>query len=126
MATFYQQMSKDGIGRIGRLDEPQTAGCDYLPAGCSEEQRDDSATQTNEILKEQLDTGGQKLKLSNHQRRKLAKQGKRLGRKRLKEFASIATPDTILGWHRTLVALKNTASSFDPHTSGHAATKLLC
>jgi hypothetical protein len=63
----------------------------------------------NEILKEQLDTKGQKLKLSNHQRRKLAKQGKRLGRKRLKEYANIATPGTILRWHRTLIALKYTA-----------------
>ena len=42
----------------------------------------------NEILKEQLDTKGQKLKLSNHQRRKLAKQGKLLGRKRLKEYVT--------------------------------------
>jgi hypothetical protein len=63
----------------------------------------------NEILKEQLDTKGQKLKLSNHQRRKLAKQGKLIGRKRLKEYASIATPDTILRWHRKLIALKYTA-----------------
>lgn len=63
----------------------------------------------NEILKEQLDTKGQKLKLSNHQRRKLAKQGKLLGRKRLKEYASIATPDTILRLHRKLIALKYTA-----------------
>ena len=49
---------------------PQTARSDYLPAGSSEEQRDDSATQTNEILIEQLDTKRKKLKLSNPQRRK--------------------------------------------------------
>jgi hypothetical protein len=75
MATFYQQMSKDGIGRIGRLDEPQTAGCDYLPAGCSEEQRDDSATQTNEILKEQLDTGGAKVEVEQSSTSKISKAG---------------------------------------------------
>jgi len=63
----------------------------------------------NEILKEQLETKGVKLKLSNTQRRKLAKRGKKLGRKGLLEYASIVTPDTILYWHRKLVALKYTA-----------------
>ena len=63
----------------------------------------------NEILKEQLETKGVKLKLSNVQRRKLAKRGKKLGRKGLLEYASIVTPDTILYWHRKLVALKYTA-----------------
>ena len=63
----------------------------------------------NEILKEQLETKGVKLKLSNTQRRKLAKRGKKLGRKGLMQYASIVTPDTILYWHRKLVALKYTA-----------------
>jgi hypothetical protein len=63
----------------------------------------------NEILKEQLDKKGVKLKLSNTQRRKLAKRGKKLGRKGLMEYASIVTPETILYWHRKLVALKYTA-----------------
>lgn len=63
----------------------------------------------NEILKEQLEKKGMKLKLSNIQRRKLAKKGKKLGRKGLIQYASIVTPDTILYWHRKLVALKYTA-----------------
>lgn len=63
----------------------------------------------NEILKDQLEKKGVKVKLSNAQRYKLAKQGKKLGRKGLMEYASIVTPDTILAWHRKLVALKYTA-----------------
>ncbi len=63
----------------------------------------------NEILKEQLEKKGGKLDLSNTQRRKLAKRGKKLGRKALMQYASIVTPDTILYWHRKLVALKYTA-----------------
>ena len=63
----------------------------------------------NEILKEQFEKKGGKLDLSNTQRRKLAKKGKKLGRKGLMQYASIVTPDTILRWHRKLVALKYTA-----------------
>ncbi|MGB0415494.1 MAG: transposase [Coraliomargarita sp.] len=63
----------------------------------------------NEALKEQLEKKGIKLDLSNTQRRKLAKRGKKLGRKGLMQYATIVSPDTILGWHRRLVALKYTA-----------------
>jgi putative transposase len=42
--------------------------------------------------------------LSDGERKTLAEIGKRLGKQALKEVASIVTPDTILAWHRKLVA----------------------
>lgn len=39
---------------------------------------------------------------------RLAVRGAALGREPLDDFASIVTPETILRWHRTLVARKST------------------
>jgi len=58
----------------------------------------------NQVLKEKL--GGQRILLSHDQRRRLAVKGKILGRKRLQEIGTLFTPDTILRWHRQLVAQK--------------------
>ena len=58
----------------------------------------------NQVLKE---THGKKcILLSDDQRRRLAVKGKILGRKMLQKIATIATPDTLLRWHRQLVAAK--------------------
>ena len=56
----------------------------------------------NRILREEL--GKQRILLNDDQRRRLAVKGKILGRKMLEELATIVTPDTILRWHRELVA----------------------
>jgi transposase len=58
----------------------------------------------NHVLREKLGAGP--LRLNRDQRRRLAIKGKILGRKRLLEIGSIFTPDTILRWHRLLVAQK--------------------
>ena len=58
----------------------------------------------NQILKEKLDT--KRILLSDDQRRRLAVKGKILGRKRLEEVGTLFSPDTILRWHRMLVAKK--------------------
>jgi putative transposase len=58
----------------------------------------------NQVLKEQL--GGRRLRLSDDQRRRLAVKGRILGRTRLGQVGTLVTPDTILRWHRLLIAQK--------------------
>lgn len=63
----------------------------------------------NRVLKEQL--GGKRLRLNDNQRRRLAAKGKALGRTILSEICTIVTPDTILRWHRNLIARKYDGSA---------------
>ncbi len=58
----------------------------------------------NRVLKEQM--RGRRLRLTDAQRRRLAAKGKRIGRRLLAQVATIVTPDTILRWHRRLIAAK--------------------
>jgi hypothetical protein len=58
----------------------------------------------NRVLREQL--GDRQLRFNDDQRRRLAVRGKGLGRKLLAEVASLVTPDTLLAWHRKLIAQK--------------------
>ena len=60
----------------------------------------------NRVLKEQLESGGKRLRFTDDQRRRLAAKGKPLGRRVLHQMATIVTPDTILAWHRKLIAAK--------------------
>jgi len=64
----------------------------------------DCLREENRVLREQL--GGRRLRLNDDQRRRLAAKAKGLGRKLLAEVATIVTPETLLGWHRKLIALK--------------------
>ena len=57
-----------------------------------------------DVLKEKL--GKKRIILNDDQRRRLAVKGKVLGRKVLQEIGTLFTPDTILRWHRELVAQK--------------------
>ena len=58
----------------------------------------------NRVLKEQL--GGRKLQLTDDQRRRLAAKAKLLGRQALDAVATLVTPDTLMRWHRRLIAWK--------------------
>lgn len=62
--------------------------------------------------------GPKRLLLNDEQRALLAVKGKALGRKGLAEFATLFTPDTILRWHRRLVAKKWDSSDKRESTVG--------
>ena len=70
----------------------------------------------NQVLREKLGKG--RILLNDDQRRRLAVKGKVLGRKALHEIATIVTPDTILRWHRQLVATKWDYSNLRRSTIG--------
>ena len=69
----------------------------------------DYLREENRVLKEQL--GCRRLRLNDDQRRRLAAKAKRLGRGILAEVASIVTPETLLAWHRKLIAHKYDATA---------------
>jgi putative transposase len=58
----------------------------------------------NRILKAQF--GGRRLRLTDTERRRLAALAHPIGRTRLKEMATIATPDTLMRWYHRLIAQK--------------------
>jgi hypothetical protein len=58
----------------------------------------------NRFLRRQL--GGRRLRLTDDDRRRLAARAYRVGRAALHQVATIATPDTLLRWHRRLIARK--------------------
>jgi len=64
----------------------------------------DYLVEENRVLKEQLK--GKRLQLTDSQRRRLAAKAKLLGRSVLSRIATIVTPDTLLAWHRKLIAAK--------------------
>src|SRR5919206_3732279 len=62
----------------------------------------------NRILRQQI-TG--RVRLTDGERKTLAEIGHKLGKQALTEVATIVKPDTILAWHRRLVAQKFDGSS---------------
>ena len=61
----------------------------------------DYPLEENRVLLEQRN--GKRLVLTDNQRRRLAAKGKAIGRRELKQLATIVKADTVLAWHRKLI-----------------------
>jgi putative transposase len=83
----------------GWLNRHQPAVIDYL-------------IEENRVLKEQLE--GQRLRFTDEQRIRLAVKAKAVGRRLLDELQTLVTPDTLLAWHRKLIAKKWTYARQGP------------
>ena len=63
----------------------------------------------NRVLRELH--GKRRLRFTDDQRRRLAVKGKALGRRLLRDIGTLVIPDTILRWHRELIARKYDGSA---------------
>ena len=79
------------ISIAGWMNQQQQQAIDYL-------------REENRVLREQL--GGRRIRFTDDQRRRLAARAKGLGRRALSQVATIVTPETLLAWHRKLIARK--------------------
>jgi transposase InsO family protein len=70
----------------------------------------------NRLLRRQL--GGRRLRFTDDDRRRLAMRAHRLGRAALRDLKTVVTPDTLLRWHRQLVARKWTYSKTQSRRRG--------
>ncbi len=77
----------------------------YISGSVDEELllRNDYLVTENRVLRVQIKS---RLKLTDGERKTLAEIGKKLGKKALEEVVNIVKPETILAWHRRLVAKK--------------------
>src|SRR3954471_18029413 len=99
------------IAVAGWMNQRQQKAIDYL-------------REENRVLREQL--GERRLKFNDDQRRRLAAKAKGLGGRILAEVATIVTPETLLAWHRKLIAHKYDGSGKRrpgrPRTAGEIET----
>jgi len=84
------------IAIAGWMNQHQQQVVDYL-------------LEENRVLREQI--GGRRMRFNDDQRRRLAVKAKTLGRKLLARIATIVTPETLLTWHRKLIAEKYDGSA---------------
>lgn len=84
------------VALAGWINREQQQVVDYL----KEESR---------VLREQL--GGKRPRFTDDQRRRLAAKARKLGRGVLRDMNTLVTPDTLLRWHRQLIARKYDGSA---------------
>ncbi|HEV3344660.1 MAG TPA: hypothetical protein VG125_30065, partial [Pirellulales bacterium] len=91
MSFVLQPWQLFSLAAVGASQQDYQRTIDYLMA-------------ENRILKQKL--GKKRILLTDEERRVLAVKGKALGRRALEQISTLVTPDTILRWHRELVAQK--------------------
>jgi transposase InsO family protein len=96
MRTSLDPFSFLVISIAGWINQSQQQVIEYL-------------AEENRVLREQI--GNRRMRFSDDQRRRLAARAKKLGRKVLVQVATIVTPETLLAWHRRLVAKKYDGSA---------------
>ena len=80
------------VAVAGRINQSQQEVIAYLK-------------EENRVLRQQL--GVKPLRLSDDQRRRLAARAKTISRKALPDVAMLVTPETLVAWHRKLIAKKS-------------------
>ena len=94
------------LAAMPSLSQPLQFVLVALAGWLNQQQRDviDYLQEENRVLREQL--GSRRLRFTDDQRPRLAAKARTLGRRLLREIATIVTPDTLLAWHRSLIARK--------------------
>ena len=91
MATTLNPLQFVLMAMAGWMNQRQQQVIEYLQ-------------EENRVLREQ--TGKRRLRFTDDQRRRLAVKAKLLGRRALVELDTLVMPDTLLNWHRKLIAEK--------------------
>src|SRR5947208_12896923 len=76
----------------------------------------------NRVLREQM--GNRRMRFTDSQRCRLALLAKKLSRKVLAQVATIVTPQTLLAWHRKLIAKKYDGSAYRAPGRPRTATEI--
>ena len=109
MHSIFYQFSFLVVSIAGWMNQHQQQVIEYL-------------MEENRVLREQM--GTRRMRFSDDQRRRLAAKAKKLGRKLLSQVATIVTPETLLAWHRKLIAKKYDGSLFRTPGRPHTATEI--
>src|SRR5262245_57968347 len=96
--------ASDRLAVMPSLSHPLQFVVVALAGWVNQQQRDviDYLQEENRVLREQI--GARRLRFTDDQRRRLAAKARTRGRRLRREFATIVTPDTLLAWHRALIA----------------------
>jgi transposase InsO family protein len=76
----------------------------------------------NRVLREQI--GNRRMRFTDDQRCRLAARAKKLSRKILAQVATIVAPETLLAWHRKLIAKKYDGSAYRTSRNSRTMTQI--